>query len=48
VSDPSIFKSGRELAAWIGLVPKQTSTGGKERMGRISKPIFNSFRGWRV
>ena len=37
VSDPSIFKSGRELAAWIGLVPKQTSTGGKERMGRISK-----------
>ncbi len=37
VSDPSIFKTGRELAAWIGLVPKQTSTGGKERMGRISK-----------
>ena len=37
VSDPSIFKSGRELAAWIGLVPKQNSTGGKERMGRISK-----------
>ena len=28
---------GRELAAWIGLVPKQSSTGGKERMGRISK-----------
>ena len=37
VSDPSIFKSGRELAAWIGLVPKQNSTGGKERLGRISK-----------
>ena len=37
VSDPSIFKSGRDLAAWIGLVPKQNSTGGKERMGRISK-----------
>ena len=37
VSDPLIFKSGRELAAWIGLVPKQNSTGGKERMGRISK-----------
>ena len=36
VSDPSIFKSGRQLAAWIGLVPKQNSTGGKERMGRIS------------
>ena len=37
VSDPSVFKSGRELAAWIGLVPKQSSTGGKHRMGRISK-----------
>ncbi|MDA0991175.1 MAG: IS110 family transposase [Verrucomicrobia bacterium] len=37
VSDPSIFKSGRELAAWIGLVPKQNSTRGKERLGRISK-----------
>ncbi len=37
VSDPSIFKSGRELAAGIGLVSKQNSTGGKERMGRISK-----------
>jgi transposase len=37
VSDPSIFKSGREMAAWIGLVPKQNSTGGRDRMGRISK-----------
>ncbi len=32
-----MFKSGRELAAWIGLVPRQTSTGGRERLGRISK-----------
>jgi len=37
VSDPSVFRSGRELAAWIGLVPKQNSTGGKQRLGRISK-----------
>ena len=37
VSDPSVFKSGRELAAWIGLVPRQNSTGGKHRLGRISK-----------
>ncbi len=37
VTDPSVFKSGRELAAWIGLVPRQNSTGGKERLGRISK-----------
>ena len=37
IADPALFKSGRELAAWIGLVPRQTSTGGKARMGRISK-----------
>ncbi len=37
VPDPHAFKSGRDLAAWIGLVPKQTSTGGKQRLGRISK-----------
>jgi len=37
IADPSIFKSGRSMAAWIGLVPRQNSTGGKERMGRISK-----------
>ncbi len=37
ITDPALFKSGRELAAWIGLVPRQNSTGGKERLGRISK-----------
>ena len=37
ITDPSVFKNGRELAAWIGLVPRQSSTGGKERLGRISK-----------
>ena len=37
VTNPEVFKSGRELAAWIGLVPRQNSTGGKERLGRISK-----------
>ena len=37
VPDPHVFKSGRDLAAWIGLVPKQNSTGGKERLGHISK-----------
>ena len=35
--DPHAFRSGRDLAAWIGLVPKQNSTGGKERLGHISK-----------
>jgi transposase len=37
IANPSIFRSGRSMAAWIGLVPRQNSTGGKERMGRISK-----------
>ncbi|MFB3139404.1 MAG: IS110 family transposase [Phycisphaerales bacterium] len=37
IPDPLAFRSGRDLAAWIGLVPKQNSTGGKERLGHISK-----------
>src|SRR5260370_30654381 len=37
VGDWKTFSSGRSLAAWIGLVPRQHSTGGKERLGRISK-----------
>ena len=37
VPDPHAFKSARDLPAWIGLVPKQSSTGGKERLGHISK-----------
>jgi transposase len=37
VADPAIFRSGRSLAAWIGLVPRQNSSGGKERLGGISK-----------
>jgi transposase len=37
VGDWTAFSSGRSLAAWIGLVPRQHSTGGKERLGGISK-----------
>lgn len=37
VPDPKAFRSGRNLAAWIGLVPKQNSSGGKERLGSITK-----------
>jgi transposase len=37
VTEPGAFKSGRELAAWIGLVPRQHSTGGKHTLGSISK-----------
>lgn len=37
VGDARVFRSGRQFAAWLGLVPKQHSSGGKERMGAISK-----------
>jgi transposase len=37
IGDWKAFRSGRNLAAWIGLVPKQHSTGGKNRFGRITK-----------
>src|SRR5256885_3646838 len=35
VTEPSGFRSGREFAAWLGLVPRQNSTGGKHRLGRV-------------
>jgi transposase len=37
VADPKAFRSGRDFSAWIGLVPKQRSSGGKEKLGNISK-----------
>jgi transposase len=37
VPDASVFKSGRQFAAWLGLVPRQNSSGGKERLGGITK-----------
>jgi transposase len=37
IADPKAFRSGRDFSAWIGLVPKQNSSGGKERLGNISK-----------
>jgi len=37
VADPKAFRSGRNFSAWIGLVPKQHSSGGKDRLGGISK-----------
>jgi transposase len=37
VADPEAFQSGRDFSAWIGLVPKQNSSGGKDRLGSISK-----------
>ena len=37
IGDPSVFKNGRELAAWLGLVPKQCSSGDRIRLGSITK-----------
>ena len=37
VTEPKAFRSGRDFAAWVGLVPRQDSTGGKRKLGPISK-----------
>ena len=45
VADPRAFRSGRNFSAWIGLVPKQRSSGGKDRLGSISKQGDRYLRG---
>ena len=37
IADPRAFRSGRDFSAWIGLVPKQSSSGGKDKLGSITK-----------
>ena len=37
VTDPKAFRSDRDFAAWIGLVPREDTTGGKRKLGPISK-----------
>jgi transposase len=37
VPDPSVFKSGRDFAAWLGLTPRQNSSGGKAKLGAVTK-----------
>ncbi|WP_158537575.1 transposase [Bradyrhizobium sp. MOS003] len=37
VADAGTFRSGRDFSAWVGLVPKQNSSGGKDKLRRISK-----------
>ena len=37
VTEPKVFRSGRDFAAWIGISPRQDSTGGKQKLGPISK-----------
>jgi len=45
VADPKAFRSGRDFSAWIGLVPKQSSSGGKQKLGSISKQGDRYLRG---
>src|SRR5262245_14652441 len=45
VADPKVFRSGRNFSAWIGIVPKQHSSGGKHRLGGISKQGDRYLRG---
>jgi transposase len=40
-----VFRSGRDFSAWIGLVPKQSSSGGKQKLGSISKQGDRYLRG---
>src|SRR2546425_9102388 len=44
LADPYVFRSGREFAAWLGLVPRQNPTGGKTRLGGITKRGNRYFR----
>ena len=37
IADPRAFRSGRDFSAWVGLVPRQNSSGGKDKLGSISK-----------
>ena len=45
VANPKAFRSGRDFSAWIGLVPKQSSSGGKQKLGSISKQGDRYLRG---
>jgi transposase len=45
VADPKAFRSGRNFSAWVGLVPKQHSSGGQDRLGHISKQGDRYLRG---
>jgi transposase len=45
IAEPRTFRSGRDFSAWIGLVPKQSSSGGKPRLGSISKQGDRYLRG---
>jgi Transposase IS116/IS110/IS902 family len=44
VTDPTQFASGRQFAVWLGLTPRQSSSGGKGRLGRITKMGDNYLR----
>jgi len=44
VANPKAFRSGRDFSAWIGLVPKQHSSGGKDKLGR-GVPWLGVYRG---
>lgn len=45
VAHATDFKNGRQVAAWLGLVPRQSSSGGKERLGKITKRGDTYLRG---
>jgi transposase len=44
VPDPTLFRSGRHFAAWLGLTPSQDSTAGRQRLGKITREGDESLR----
>ncbi|CAO3456138.1 Mobile element protein [Azospirillum largimobile] len=44
ITEPAAFRTGRHLAAWLGLVPRQNSSGGKDKLGPITKTGDRSIR----
>jgi transposase len=44
VPDPRLFKNSRQFSAWLGLVPRQYTTGGQIRLGRITKRVDKYLR----
>ncbi len=48
IPDPSVFQSGRHLAAWLGLTPRQNSTAGKSRLGKITREGDETLRNFLV
>ncbi|BET98622.1 hypothetical protein TCT1_35430 [Xenorhabdus sp. TCT-1] len=46
IGDGKQFNNGRQMAAWLGLVPRQASSGGKTQLGKITKMVIGTYAGF--